>query len=227
MAKKTILSFQNFTDDESARYLANHYPKGRLTSKRFTKGTVLHQYIRSLSIIIKTIIGDLFVLVKNRDIQKADELLEYWETSVGIPDQLQRRDSIAGRRDAVQCLISKIPVYNIENGVVDEKTTFEYYVKCLTGLNIEIRTAKISNGKGSDFPQEFPITFGYTSALGNLIFLIGVEVQGAPANNFFPLPFPVQFFDPKIPDATIERLDAVLERVIPACSYWIYEPIVV
>lgn len=221
---KSILSFQPLNESQSEHYVADHYPKGRLWAKRHVKDTIIYNYILVLSTVFKLFFGDLFALVKNRDINQADELLEEWEASVRIPEHIPRRDTIEGRREAVKCKKSKIPVYNIDNGIVPLESTFEYYVKCLTGIEIEIRTAQVS-GTGSSFPMEFPVEFGSDMAIENLIFIIGVPVIGDFANNFFPIPFPINFFDPKVPDATIELLDLVLDDVIPSFCYWVYETI--
>lgn len=246
--KKGILSFQNFTDKQSQNYLADHYPKGRLTVQRFTEGTVIYRLILSISTFVKIFVGDLFSLARNRDISKADVLLEEWETSVHIPSKIPRRNTIEGRREAVECLISKIPVYNIDDGIVEEKTTYEHYIKCLTGLDVEIRTARIEGQPDplpqaqNTFPLEFAFTFGIDPADGNLIsfpykfgvtatsgsflFIIGVPVSGNFTNNKFPLPFAVNFFDPIIPQATIDLLNLVLDRVIPSFCRWEFEPII-
>ncbi len=223
---KSIKSFQLFDDDKSARYLADHWPKGRLTAKRHVKDSNIYNFILSLSVWIKIFIGDLFILAKNRDIQQADELLSEWEKSVKIPEEIPSRETIEDRRNAVECLFRKIPVYNVDNGIVSKKTTFENYVYCLTGIKIEIRSARLNNG-GSQFPLVFPFKFGISSPVGDFVFIIRVEVSGAPVNNFFPLPFPVQFFTPKVPDATIELLDKVLDRVVPSFCRWEYEAVII
>lgn len=225
MSKK-ITDFNNFKDDDSARYLANHWPEGKLFARKLDNTSVIYKFIKSIASFIQIITGQIHTLAKNRDIQKAYELLEEWETSVGIPEQIPRLSTLADRRNAVQCLYSKIPVYNLDNKVgIDPCTTIENYILCLTGIDVTIRTGQVPDG--SEFPIGFPITFGITATYGNFLFIIGVEVVGASANNSFPLPFPVSFFDPQVPQATMELLDKVLERVIPSFGYWIYEPIVV
>ena len=183
---KGINSFQTFNDKESQNYLANHWPKGKLFGKKFVENSIIYKLILSISTFIKVAVGDLLILVRNRDIDQADELLTEWETSVKIPLEIPRRDTIEGRRDAVGCLVSKIPVYNFNDGSVDECTTFEYYVKCLTGLDIEIRSSRVI-GNDSSFPLKFLFSFGSSAASGSFVFIIGVPVQGSFKNNFFPL----------------------------------------
>jgi len=222
---KSIIDFQTFTNDQSAHYLADHYPKGKLTGKRHDSNSVIYKFILSISTFIKIIIGYIYILAKNRDINQSEELLTEWETSVKIPDVIPRRETLAGRRCAVECLVRKIPVYNIDDGIVNIKTTFSEYINCLTGLEVEIRTAQV-DGTGSIFPMEFPVIFGFGGGVGGFVFIIGVPVSGQAANNVFPLEFAVSFFNPKIPDATMKYLDLILDRVIPSFCRWEYEAIV-
>lgn len=221
---KSILSFQPLTEEQTTHYTADHYPKGRLWAKRHVKDTVIYNFILTISTVFKIFFGDLFNLVKNRDIDQADELLVEWETSVRIPEHIPRRDTVEGRREAVKCKKSKIPVYNIDNGIVELETTFENYVKCLTGIEVDIRTSRV-DGDGSEFPLIFPVQFGVGSAIGSFVFVVGVPVVGDSANNFFPMPFPINFFPPSVPDATVELLDLILDDVIPSFCYWVYEAI--
>ena len=71
---KGIIDFQPFNEDESASYLADHWPIGKLTSKKYVKGSIVYKFIKSLASWILNFSGDLFSLVKNRDIDQAEEL---------------------------------------------------------------------------------------------------------------------------------------------------------
>lgn len=226
MPNKSIVSFQQINDDQSARYLANHYPTGKLTGKRFNITSVIYKFILCIATFIKVTIGDIYILAKNRDLDQAEELLERWETSVKIPLEIPRLETLEERRAAVKCLISKKPVYNINNGIVDECTTFEHYILCLTGMIVTIKTAQVE-GSGSVFPMEFAVNFGLGGAAGSFLFIIEVPVVGAAPNNFFSMPFPVQFFEPSVPSATIELLDKILDRVIPSFCRWVYEAVLI
>lgn len=226
MSNKSIVSFQQFDDDQSTRYLANHYPTGKLTGKRFNISSVLYKFILCIATFIKVTIGDIFILAKNRDLDQAEELLVRWETSVKIPEDIPRLETLEQRRNAVKCLISKKPVYNIDNGIVDECTTFEHYLFCLSGISVTIKTSQVE-GTGSVFPMKFPVDFGIGGAVGSFLFIIEVPVVGAAPNNFFPMPFAVQFFEPSVPTATVELLDKLLDRVIPSFCRWVYEAILI
>lgn len=227
MPNKSIESFKPFNEKDSTYYLSDHWPNGNLTGKRNDSSSVMYKFIKCLAYIIKLFTGDLYVLVKNRDIDQTEELLENWETSVKIPEEIPRRDTLTGRREAVKCLISKIPVYNIDNGIVDIRTTYAHYIKCLSGIDVTVRTGRIAPGMGSTFPLTFAVPFGDPTPTGNFHFIISVPVEGIPANNIFPLLFPVSFFNPVVPDNIQNLLDIILERIIPSFCRWTYEAIVI
>lgn len=221
---KNLLSFQEFNDEESQNYLSAHFPNGKLTGKRYVKDSIIYGTIQSIATFIKILVGDIFILAKNRDLSKAEELLPEWETSVKIPEEYPRRDTIEGRREAVACRISKVPVYNIANSVVPEMSTFENYIKCITGIDVTVTTSRVT-GTGSNFPLKFAIEFGSNAPGGSFIFLINVPITGELANNTFPWKFAVKFFNSKIPDATIEAVDRVLENIVPSFCRWEYRAI--
>lgn len=225
MIKKGIESYSAFNDKESQKYLAANWPKGKLTAKRYDSDSIIYKFILCLSTVVKVFVGQMYNYVKNKDIDKADELLTEWETSIKIPDEIPRQDTLAARRRAVKQLISKLPVYNFNNGP-DIDTTYEQYIYNLTGINVEITTAK-TEGIGSEFELEFEVVFGISGGEGNFLWIVKVPVEGTPPNNTFPLKFPVSFFQPKIPDATVELLDLVLERVVPSFCDWQYEAVII
>ena len=155
----------------------------------------------------------------NWNINKTEELLPEWEESAKLPERYPLRETLADRREAVKRLISKVPVYNVRDGsqTVDDYTTFERYVEIMTGITVTIENGRTA---GAEFPLDFPFFFGTDFFDALFHFFIKVPVPGEPTNNDFPLDFPIVFFNPIIPDATIELLTKVLEDVIPAyCSF--------
>jgi hypothetical protein len=221
---KNLSSFKSFTDDQSQAYLADHFPHGKMFANRHKPSSILYKIILSIGYWVRLFSGQLYTFVKNLDIDQADELLEEWEESVGIPDNIPRLTTLAERRTAVKRLISKIPVYNIDDGEVDEETTYEKYIEDLTGISVTIRTARV-DGTGSVFAMSFPVNFGIGTARGDMKFIIEVPVDGEEQNNDFPLPFPVQFYEPSVPQATQDLLDTVLKRIIPSFCRWTYEAV--
>ena len=225
MAKKRLSDFNYLDDNQSQNYLASHWPNGQLTSKRFVSDSVIYKFIKCLGTIIKFFTGHISTIAKNTDISKADELLTEWETSVRIPEIISKRDTVDGRKEAVEILISKIAVYNIQNKIgLDIDTTIEEFVRKLTGIEIEIEMAS-NRSSTSDFPLTFPFTFGFSIPERNSVFIIKVPIEGSVQNNIFPMTFPISFFVPSVPQEIQDLLSSALDRVIPAYAVWIFEVI--
>jgi hypothetical protein len=216
---KNLNSFKILSDNDSTVYIANCLPKGKLFINRFDSNYIIYKFLSCISGFINIIISQIYTIVKNFDINYTDELLTEYEASVKIPESTPRLSNIVDRRNAVNQLISKIPVVNINNGIVDYNTTFENYVKLLTGIDISIVTDPFST---SGFPIPFPIVFDYSVNFRQFIFKVTVLGVSGQATNKFPLPFPVKFFDAKIDDSTKLKLDNVLKKIIPVYCDWYY-----
>jgi len=224
---KSFNSFKKFNDTQSQNYLAQSMPKGKLTANRFDSDSWLYKLLLCLSLPIKVNSGLVEDLAKNINIDTANELLEEWETSVKIPEKIPRLTNIDDRRNAVKRKISKYPVFQLADYTTfDVYSTFENYIYLMTGLTIEIERAS-DRPSPSAFPFTFPLVFVVSEGRRNFLFYIKVGVEGSAANNQFPLPFPVSFFDPAIPDATKELLDKVLGDIFPTFCGWVYETLVI
>jgi len=219
---KSLNDYKAFTDKEAQNYLAQALPDGKLTANRFDSDSYMYKLILCMSEVIKIITGQLYTLAKNWNIQKAEELLPEWEESVSIGTKYPVLDTIEKRRDAVERKISKIPVYNIRPAT-DDDTTIENYVKKLTDIDIVIQSAGELEST-SAFPCSFPIQFGTPYQQRQLLLIVKIDYgSDVLANNQFPMPFPVRFFDTEIPDATKSLLDIVLDDVVPSFMNWEYE----
>jgi uncharacterized protein YmfQ (DUF2313 family) len=224
---KSFNSFKKFNDSQSQKYLAQSMPKGKLTANRFDSTSWIYKLLLCLSMPIKIVSGLIEDLVRNVNIDTANELLENWETSVKIPELIPRLTDVEGRRNAVKRKVSKYPVFQLANYTsFNEYSTFENYIYIMTGLQIEIERAT-DRPSPSAFPFTFPMVFVISEGRRNFLFYIKVGVEGSAANNQFPLPFPVSFFDPAIPTATEELLDKVLGDIFPTYCGWVYEVMVI
>lgn len=224
---KTFNSFKKFNDTQSQNYLAQSMPKGKLTANRFDSDSWIYKLLLCLSLPIRVVSGLIEDLAKNVNIDTVNELLEVWETSVKIPELTPRLTDINDRRNAIKRKISKYPVFQLADYTTfDEYSTFENYIYIMTGLTIEIERAT-DRPSPSAFPFTFPMVFVISEGRRNFLFFIKVGVEGSAANNQFPLPFPISFFDPAIPDATIELLDKVLGDIFPTFCGWVYETMVI
>ena len=215
---KNIKSYKSFTDSQAQNYLAQSFPKGKLFANIFDSAKNIYKYVLSLSVWLKIVTGQLFILAKNRDITKVDELLTEYETSVKLPERYAILDTLEKRRLAVNRLISKIPVINI--GDINDITNIENYIKTMTDLEVEI---EINDTMSTiSFPIPFPIIFDVPYLKRRLILII--KYSGINANNFFPLPFPVIFYN-NISDTTKNIIDNALNDVVPSYQIWEYEVI--
>lgn len=222
MADKSLNDFIPLDDDTATHYLAEQWPTGKATGKKHLSDSVMFKYIKCMAQFIRNTSGLIYRFCLNIFVCQADELLVEHEESVGIPAQISRRDTIDGRRCAVQCLKRKIPVRNI--GDINDETCFEHYVFCLTGIEVSIRTARVPSGDSStDFPITFDAVFGTSKPAGSFLFIVSVDMSGMEANNIFDLTFPVNFFEPEISEGVQNILNNALERVVPSFCYWQFE----
>jgi hypothetical protein len=144
---KSIEAFQILGDDEATAYLAQSLPKGKLWADRFDADSDFYKLLTCLSQFIKVNSEQLNNLVKNIDIQQAEELLQEWGKSVFIPASYMRLSTDTARRNAIQRLISKVPVFNFQGyRSVDNYTTFEELILLLTGLTVTITRGDLISG---------------------------------------------------------------------------------
>ncbi len=202
---KSIISFQTFDDAQATNYLADHYPKGKLTGRIHRSSSVMYKFILSLSTFAKVVIGNIYTLVINRDINQADSLLKEWETSVKIPEEIPRLDTLDARRAAVERLISKIPVYNEDNGP-DVETTIANYLEVMSGFSgITVQTLAETNPTPETTDHFF--------------FIIGVPAIFGELNNF-PLSFPFPFASTTTTVTMEQLLNILMEKVAPSYTRW-------
>lgn len=214
---KSINSFKPFNDEKSQEYLANHYPKGKLTQKRFDSDSIIYKFILCISTFIKIFTGEIYIIAKNTNIDLADELLPEWEEAFGIPERYGILPTIAERREAVKRKKSKIPVTNINlPSITNEYTTYEHYVKVMTGYNIQGYLFE-----GNDFPLIFPFAFTGTSTNKWLTLFFYVEIV---PENFLPAEFPVNLYQ-GLSETQRKAIEKALDDIIPAYSTYVLTPV--
>ena len=217
-----------FNDLQSQNYLATCLPKGRLTAQRFDNESNLFWLLYCIADFINQVTAQLFQLVYNIDINQIDVLLAEWETAVGIPSEIPRLTTTPQRIGAIMQLITKIPVYNIRNAqlTAPDATTIESYIFNLTGMNVVISVLNFSLLWTNKFPLLFPIVFGVPYNLLGFNLVVNIHIGYNAKNNYFPLPFPTIFFNSKVPQATQDLLDNILNKVIPSFMTWTYNAII-
>lgn len=218
---KNIDSFKSFSDERSQNYLSQSFPKGKMFSNLYDIARNIYNFVLCLSQFIKVVTGQLFTLAKNRDIDQTEELLTEWEMSVKLSERFPTLETLALRRIAVKRLISKIPVYNLRP-YDDDDFTIEKYIKDVTNIDVEIENLA-GQTTTSDFPILFPIVFGLSYAARLMLLNVKVDTGAIPENNEFPIPFPVGFFIPTVPETTQELLSKALGDVVPTYHNWQFE----
>jgi hypothetical protein len=218
---KKLNDYVTMTDKEAQTYLANLFPSGKLFGNKHDPDTNIYKYILCLSTFVKIVSGQVYDFLRNLDANQIDSLMTEYEESLKLSERFARRSTIEDRRTAVKRLKSKIPVYNVDDGLVNIQTTIENFVSAVTGIVIEAE-GQYSTVSTSAFTIDFPVQFGSPATTRRFTLTVRVDTGGDLANNIFPLPFPVRFFDDDITETLRAILDNVLDEVVPAFMAWEY-----
>lgn len=167
------------TTEAQAEILAQHYPEGRVWAEKYDKTKDLRKLISGSGEEFLRQIEFTDELANDLDLNQTINLLERWETSVGIPDECfsTSEDLVTRRLQVLQKLIDY-------DGAQTEGDFID--IAALFGFTITIERL----GPESVFAIPFPLNFfpGSGKEARNTIFVIlpGVETV-------FPLVFPLQF----------------------------------
>jgi len=158
--------------------LAHFMPGGRIFSKKWTDASVLRRFLLGLAAELQREEERMSLIYDEYDMSTTTNLIEEWESAVGIPDDcFSGAGSLADRRKAV---LAKFAMMNItkEQDFIDLAAIF--------GVTI---TLEYGTTHGV-FPLTFPLTF-FSSAREARFTLI-IDFPGALAPTF-PLTFPILF----------------------------------
>ena len=140
----------SFKTDENAehRLLVKSYPVGRAWTDKSNTDTDLGKLILALSkeFFYSTIFIDY--IAKELDINQTTDLIERWETSVGIPD-----DCFTGQEDLTTRRLNVLQKLTDFGGVQTKQEFID--LALLYGFSISISSV----GSGFVFPLIFPINF--------------------------------------------------------------------
>ena len=201
---KDVIDYKYLNDEKIQNYTANHFPEGRAWAKKNHNTSWLYKFILCLAQPFKYLQNLIYILIKNTNIDTADELLENWEKDSSVGDLFPRLDTIAKRRDAVNKIQSKIPVANINKGGVSLDTTYEDYIKKVLDIDVSMYIGAIGLST-SAFPLVFPVVFGRPWRLRTVTFFISVGGEAYPYS-----------------DTITRKLNTVLDRIIPSYCVWKY-----
>lgn len=183
----TINLFNPYSVDENALLLAAHLPIGRAWERGFSPDSNLGKFLRGLAAEFYRMEVLSSDIVKEMDLEQANQLLIDWEKSVGIPDSCFSGEgfkTIAERREQVIQKLSKF------GGV----QTSDDFVRVAAAFGITAEVFYGAAGGGIGFPISFPVVFisyaDYTEESHTIIVVItGTYVT----SDTFALPFPIPF----------------------------------
>jgi hypothetical protein len=172
-----MYKFKSPTNKKTSQDLAQHVPNGKLWVAKNIEGSVLQRMVESLSTAFNGFLQQVEALSIEFDINKSIELLDDWETSVGIPDDCQGRlMGLEDRRKQVIRKFTKQPIVDLNE--------IKKYIEEITGQEITLKTGQEVEG----FPISFPVVLSSTNSL----FKIYLSYVNTELNESFPLSFPVK-----------------------------------
>lgn len=99
----------------TVRQLADHMPTGQLWASRLVEGSNLHSIMHGTAKPFNLTQGRIEDLARDFQIDKTIELIEQWETSVGLPDAcLGPLTDIDERRKLIKERFSRTPLVTLE-----------------------------------------------------------------------------------------------------------------
>lgn len=197
--------FNPYSVDENKLILASHLPIGRVWQRGFSPDSNLGKFLRGLAAEFYRFEVLTSDIVREMDINEANDLIVEWEKSVGIPDTCIDKlnyKTIAARREAVLQKFSKF------GGI----QTAEDFVRVAAAFGIMVEVFYGAAGGGIGFPMTFPVVFityaDYTEESHTIIVVItGTYASG----DTFALPFPIPFSS-----GAVDFLQCIFRKLAPA-----------
>lgn len=198
--------FDPYSVDENKLLLASHLPIGRVWQKGFSPDSNVGKFLHGLAAEFYRFQVLCSDIVKEMDINTANDLLIEWERSVGIPDNCFLRQgykTIEERRFEVEQKFSKFGGVQTADDFVRVAAAF--------GITVEVYYGAIGGGLG--FPWTFPTIFtslyaDYTEASHTIIVLITGTYT---TSDTFALPFPIPFST-----GPVSFLQCIFRKLAPA-----------
>ena len=197
--------FDPYSVDENKLLLASHLPIGRAWQKGFSPDSNIGKFLHGLAAEFYRFQVLASDLVKEIDINTANDLLIEWERSVGIPDSCFLRQgykTIEERRFEVEQKLAKF-------GGVQTAADFE---RVAAAFGITVKVFYGAAGGGLTFPWTFPTVFityaDYKEESHTIIVAITEEYT---TSDTFALPFPIPFST-----GPVSFLQCIFRKLAPA-----------
>jgi len=205
----SILKFFKGNEAKSISILSQHLPSGPAWEAKARPESNFYKILKGMVKEFSRIEAQIQGIADEHDIDQTLELLNEWETSVGIPDECFSTEvSLAQRRDNIILKLGAL------NGVASENDFIN--IANILGFDIEITA-------GSELASLFPLSFPLPlfADLNEARFTMRVQVNNLLPPGIFPIPFPVA-----ITSESVNILECVFNLLKPAVSKinFIYVP---
>jgi len=102
--------------DEETQLLAQCSPRGLVWDAKGDKDSNLYKLLKSIATEINALDQEIYTMVTEWNINNTTDLINEWETAVGIPDECRSKaEDIATRRSDVITKLRKIPIVTIQD----------------------------------------------------------------------------------------------------------------
>lgn len=188
------------SQEENTQTIANYLPEGDLFVGRNIENANFRKWLRGYAAEKTRIDNTVYALASESDITKTYNLIEKYESALGIPDDCFSIDvDIVQRRK--QC-VAKLALMNCTTSQdwIDLAAYFGYQIKIEYGSPHMV------------FPMKFPIIFG---TLKEAKFTIIISFLNVPKpSNVFPLTFPITFGKKNFMVCLFEHIKPANVRII-------------
>lgn len=152
-----MISFKAPPLEKTTKDFAAHVPDGRVWAAKNIKSSNQYKIIKSLAVAFNSVYQQIQVLSEEFNINTSFDLLEDWETSVGIPDDCQGRlMDLVSRRQQVIDKFKKVPLVDIED--------IQTFIESLIGQGVTL----ITGVEAERLPATLPMILSSTNSLFKL-----------------------------------------------------------
>lgn len=195
---------KNNTQEELANTLAQYLRNDELHASKNKEGSNLRKLLLGLAEGFKDVNNNINILVKNGNVKEAEELIELWEKTVGIPDDcLDNSGTLEERRNKIL-----IKFAGLQGTLVEQ---FEYVVNLLGYSEIQV----ISGIDKITYPLTYPILYIDTEEEAS--FTIVVVLPKELSSQVYPLVYPITY------DGIIPQLQCIFDKLKPANVQILYQ----
>lgn len=164
----------NFTSRDNGQALANMMRSDRIFASKNVFEKKLRKLIEGLAVEIARQEGSIQLLWDEYDVESTTDLIEQWESALGIPDDCFSIDgSLADRRENILTKLTSL-------GVSTEPQFIALGARL--GFTIDIK----SGVEALSFPYIFPVPFSSTDPKWTML----VEIETDGSGEVFPYTFP-------------------------------------